>query len=42
MIESIMMLPDDIVLQELLQYLTVYDIVQLDIACINHKYCWIR
>jgi len=36
--ESMMMLPDDIVLQELLQYLTVYDIVRLDTACMNHKY----
>ena len=36
--ESMMKLPDDIFRQELLQYLTVYDIVKLDNACMNHKY----
>jgi len=38
MMESMMMLPDDIFRQELLQYLTVHDIVRLDSACMNHKY----
>jgi len=33
-----MKLPDDIFRQELLHYLTVYDIVRLDTACMNHKY----
>jgi len=33
-----MKLPDDIFKQELLQYLSIYDIVTLDNACINHKY----
>jgi len=37
MMESMMKLPDDIFRQELLHYLTVYDIVQLDTACMNHK-----
>ena len=36
--ESMMMLPDDMFKQELLPYLTVHDIVKLDIACMNHKY----
>ena len=34
----IKLLPDDIFRQELLPYLTVQDIVNLDNACINHKY----
>ena len=33
-----MNLPDDMFKQELLQYLTVDDIVKLDNACMNHKY----
>ena len=33
-----MKLPDDMCRQELLQYLTVHDIVNLDNACMNHKY----
>ena len=33
-----MKLPDDMFRQELLQYLTVDDIVRLDNACMNHKY----
>jgi len=36
--ESMMKLPDDIFRLELLQYLTVHDIVRLDTACINHEY----
>jgi len=36
--ESMMMLPDDIFKQELLPYMTVHDIVLLDIACMNHEY----
>jgi hypothetical protein len=38
MMESLMKLPDDMFRQELLPYLTVQDIVNLDNACINHKY----
>jgi len=38
MMKSMMKLPDDIVRLELLQYLTVHDIVRLDTACMNHKY----
>ena len=38
MMESIMKLPDDMFNQELLPYLTVDDIVELDSACMNHKY----
>ena len=38
MMESLMKLPDDMCRQELLQYLTVHDIVNLDNACMNHKY----
>ena len=38
MMESMMKLPDDMFRQELLQYLTVDDIVRLDNACMNHKY----
>jgi len=34
----LMKLPDDIFRQELLPYLTVHDIVRLDIACMNHQY----
>ena len=33
-----MKLSDDMFRQELIQYLTVYDIVKLDSACLNHKY----
>ena len=33
-----MKLPDDMFRQELLQYLTVVDIVKLDNVCMNHKY----
>jgi len=36
--ESVMKLPDDIFRHELLPYLTVYDIVKLDNACMNHRY----
>ena len=36
--ESMMKLPDDMFKQELLPYLTVHDIVNLDNACINHEY----
>ena len=36
--DSMMKLPDDMFRQELLRYLTVYDIVKLDNACINHEY----
>ena len=38
MMESMIKLPDDIFRLELLQYLTVDDIVNLDNACMNHKY----
>ena len=38
MMELMMKLPDDMYRQEILQYLTVYDIVKLDNACMNHKY----
>jgi len=38
MMEWMMKLPDDIFRQELLPYLTVDDIVNLDNACMNHKY----
>jgi hypothetical protein len=38
MMESMMKLPDDMFKQELLPYLTVNDIVELDNACMNHKY----
>jgi len=33
-----MMLPDEVIRQQLLLYLSVYDIVHLDNACINKKY----
>ena len=33
-----MKLPDDMFRLELLPYLIVQDIVNLDIACMNHKY----
>ena len=33
-----MNLPDDIIKQELLHYLTVHDLVRLDNACMNHEY----
>jgi len=36
--ESMMKLPDDMFKQELLQYLTLDDIMNLDNACMNHKY----
>ena len=36
--ESMMNLPDDMFKHELLTYLTVYDIVKLDNACMNHKH----
>ena len=38
MMESMMKLPDDMFRLELLPYLTVDDIVNLDNACMNHKY----
>ena len=38
MMEWMMKLPDDMFRLELLPYLTVQDIVNLDNACINHKY----
>ena len=36
--ESMMNLPDDMFKQEILHCVTVYDIVKLDNACMNHKY----
>jgi hypothetical protein len=36
--ESMMKLPDDMIRLELLPYFTVHDIVNLDDACMNHKY----
>jgi len=33
-----MKLPNDMFQQQLLQYVTVYDIVFLDNACMNHRY----
>ena len=33
-----MKLPDDMFRQDLLPYLTLYDIVRLDNACTNHEY----
>jgi hypothetical protein len=36
--ESMMKLPDDMFRQELLPYLIVQDIVNLDNACMNHEY----
>ena len=38
MMDSMMKLPDDMFRQEILQFLTVYDIKKLDNACMNHKY----
>jgi len=38
MMESMIKLPDDMFRLELLPYLTVQDIVNLDNACMNHKY----
>jgi len=38
MMESMIKLPDDMFRQEILQYLTVDNIVKLDNACMNHKY----
>jgi len=36
--ESMMNLPDDVVKQELFHYLSVNDIMRLDLACMNHEY----
>ena len=36
--ESMMKLPNDMFKQELLPYLTVHDIGQLDSVCMNHEY----
>ncbi len=36
--ESIIKLPNDMFRQDLLPYLTVYDIVKLDNACMNNEY----
>jgi len=36
--DTMMKLPDDMLRLELLPYLTVFDIVNLDNACMNHKY----
>ena len=38
MMESMMNIPDDMFKQELLQYLTVDDIVKIDSACMNHEH----
>ena len=38
MMESMIKLPDDIFRHEILQYLTLNDIIMLDNACMNHKY----
>ena len=38
MMEFMMNLPDDMFKQEILQFLTLNDIVMLDSACMNHKY----
>ena len=38
MMESLMNIPDDIFNQEILQYLTLDNIVKLDNACMNHEY----
>jgi len=38
MMESMMKLPDDMFKQELLPYLTLYDIFNLDNACMSHIY----
>ena len=38
MMESMLKLPDDLFKQEILQYITVYDIVKLDNACMNREY----
>jgi hypothetical protein len=38
MMEWMMKLPDDMFRLELLTYLTVHDIVNLDNACMNHTY----
>ena len=38
MMELMMKLPDDMFRQELLPYLTVHDLVKLDIVCMNHEY----
>jgi hypothetical protein len=36
--DSMMKLQDDMLRLELLPYVTVYDIVELDNTCMNHKY----
>jgi len=38
MMESLMKLPDDMFNQEILQYLTLDNIVKLNNACMNHKH----
>jgi hypothetical protein len=38
MMESMMKLPDDMFKQEILQYLTLHDVVRLDSGCMNHEY----
>ena len=38
MMELMMKLPDDMFKQEILPFLTVHDIVKLDIACMNHEH----
>ena len=38
MMEFMIKLPDDMFRLELLQYLTVQDVINLDNACMNHKY----
>ena len=38
MMGSMMKLPDGMLRQELLPFLTVHDIVRLDISCMNHEY----
>ena len=38
MMDTMMKLPDDMLRLELLPYLTVFDIVNLDNACMNHIY----
>ena len=38
MMDAMMKLPDDMFRLELIPYLSVDDIVKVDIACMNHKY----
>ena len=39
MMESLMKIPDDMIFnKEILQYLTLDDLVKLDNACMNHEY----